>query len=81
MRRIIVFLGPSLNQHEATSILHAEYRPPAKRGDITAAADEGAEIIVLIDGVFHQDNAVAHREILYAIRKKGVIVIGSSAII
>ncbi len=79
MRRIIVFLGPSLRKDEAESILPAEYRPPAKRGDLTVAADEGAEIIVLIDGVFHQDNAVAHREILYAIRKKGVIVVGSSS--
>jgi len=78
MHRIIVFLGPSLDRHEAEKIFAAEYRPPAKRGDITGAANEGAEIIGLIDGVFHQDNAVAHREILYAV-KKGVKVIGASS--
>jgi hypothetical protein len=37
-----------------------------------------ADIIGLIDGVFHQESAVAHREILAAI-KKGVKVVGSSS--
>jgi hypothetical protein len=78
MPRTIVFLGPSLDPSTAEKILAAEYRPPAKRGDILRAVDDGAEIIVLIDGVFHQDSAVAHREILTAI-KKGVIVVGASS--
>jgi hypothetical protein len=39
---------------------------------------DGAGIIGLIDGVFHQESAVAHREILAAIRK-GVTVVGSSS--
>jgi hypothetical protein len=78
MHRIIVFLGPSLEQSEAEKILPAEYRPPAKRGDLLAAAGEGATIIGLIDGVFHQESAVAHREILTAI-KHGVKVIGASS--
>ena len=78
MQRIIVFLGPSLEQAAAEKILTAEYRPPAKRGDITKAVAEGAAIICLIDGVFHQDNAVAHREILSAV-KKGVKVVGASS--
>ncbi len=38
----------------------------------------GATIIGLIDGVFHQESAVAHREILAAI-KHGVTVIGASS--
>jgi hypothetical protein len=78
MRRIIVFLGPSLERNLAETILPAEYRPPAKRGDLLRAVQDGAEIIGLIDGVFHQESAVAHREILTAI-KKGVRVIGSSS--
>jgi hypothetical protein len=78
MHRIIVFLGPSLERDAAETILPAEYRPPAKRGDLLRAVQEGAEIIGLIDGVFHQESAVAHREILTAI-KKGVRVIGSSS--
>ncbi len=78
MHRIIVFLGPSLELSEAEKILSAEYRPPAKRGDLLAAAGAGATIIGLIDGVFHQESAVAHREILAAI-KHGVTVIGASS--
>ncbi|MGA2103819.1 TfuA-related McrA-glycine thioamidation protein [Methanoregula sp.] len=78
MQKIIVFLGPSLDPASAQKILAAEYRPPAKRGDILAAIHDGAEIIGLIDGVFHQDSAVAHREILAAV-KKGITVIGASS--
>lgn len=78
MPKIIVFLGPSLPHESAAAILHAEYRPPAKRGDVLAAVRDGASIICLIDGEFHQEAAVAHREILAAI-KAGVKVIGASS--
>jgi hypothetical protein len=78
MHRIIVFLGPSLEPEAAAAILPAEYRPPAKRGDLLKAVEDGATIIGLIDGVFHQESAVAHREILAAI-KKGVKVVGASS--
>jgi len=78
MQKIIVFLGPSLETTAAEKILSAHYLPPAKRGDLLAAVNDSATIIGLIDGVFHQESAVAHREILTAI-KKGVLVIGSSS--
>jgi hypothetical protein len=78
MQKIIVFLGPSLEQSAAEKILPALYRPPAKRGDLLSAVHDGATIIGLIDGVFHQESAVAHREILTAI-KKGVRVVGASS--
>jgi hypothetical protein len=78
MQKIIVFLGPSLDRTTAAEILAAEYREPAKRGDILLAVESGATVICLIDGVFHQDCAVAHREILHAI-KKGVRVVGASS--
>ena len=78
MPKIIVFLGPSLDLSAAEKILPAEYRPPAKRGDLLAAVADGADIICLIDGVFHQDCAVAHREILTAV-KKGIKVVGASS--
>jgi hypothetical protein len=78
MQKIIVFLGPSLEQSAAEKILPAEYRPPAKRGDLLAAARDGATIIGLIDGVFHQESAVAHREILTALQHD-IKVIGASS--
>jgi len=63
---------------EARSILDADYRPPARRGDVLAAARDGADIICLIDGVFFQDSSVAHKEILEALQM-GVKVIGASS--
>jgi hypothetical protein len=78
MQKIIVFLGPSLERETAKKILSAEYHPPARRGDLIFAAEKGATIIGLIDGVFHQESAVAHREILTAV-KKGVVVVGASS--
>jgi len=78
MQKIIVFLGPSLDPAAAEKILTADYRPPARRGDLLAAAENSATVIGLIDGVFHQESAVAHREILAAI-KKGARVVGASS--
>lgn len=78
MPKIIVFLGPSLPPDEARRIVDATFRPPAARGDVTQAVDDGAEIICLIDGVFFQECAVGHREILSAL-ERGVRVIGASS--
>lgn len=77
-RKVVVFLGPSLDADAAKNILDADYRPPASRGDIFMAVKEGAGIIGLIDGVFFQACAIAHREILYAL-EEGVKVIGASS--
>ncbi len=79
MPAVVIFLGPSLDTGTARSILGAaEYRPPAKRGDILRAVKDGADIIGLIDGVFFQDCSVAHKEILAAL-KAGVQVVGASS--
>ncbi|MCE5298844.1 MAG: TfuA-related McrA-glycine thioamidation protein [Methanoregulaceae archaeon] len=75
---IVVFLGPSLDPEAAGRLLNADFRPPAKRGDIARAAADGARIITLIDGVFFQDCSVGHREILGALTE-GVRVIGASS--
>ncbi len=79
MPSIVIFAAPSLTPEEARSILpEAEIRPPAKRGDVTAAAASGAEVIVIIDGVFFQNESVGHKEILAAL-KAGVRFYGSSS--
>lgn len=76
---IAVFLGPSCEREVAGTILPAEFLlPPAARGDLTSAAEHGARIITLIDGVFFQESAVGHREILAAL-KSGIRVIGASS--
>jgi hypothetical protein len=74
----VVFLGPSLPADRARQILKADYRPPARRGDIYQAAESGASVICLIDGVFFQDCSVAHKEVLYALGR-GCRVLGASS--
>jgi hypothetical protein len=78
MPEIVVFLGPSLSRAKAEQILQADFRPPAKRGDIYRAARDGARVICLIDGVFFQDCSVAHKEVLYAL-EAGARVVGASS--
>jgi hypothetical protein len=75
---IVIFLGPSLDRKHAHEIIDATFLPPARRGDLSLAAEGGARIIGLIDGVFFQECAVGHREILDALRG-GVRVIGASS--
>jgi hypothetical protein len=77
-KKIIVFIGPSLPSDEAYNILKAEYRPPVARGDIKNALKDDPDIIVIIDGVFHKEPAVSHKEILNAI-KNDVIVVGGAS--
>ena len=77
-KNVIIFLGPSLSHEEASNILDADYRPPIQRGDITAVLNENPDIIGIIDGVFHQQPAVSHREILDAL-KKGVTIVGGAS--
>lgn len=78
MQDVVIFLGPSLEVDTAEKILAARYLPPAKRGDLTDVVNRGVKIIGLIDGFFFQNSAVAHREILYGLRK-GISVVGASS--
>lgn len=78
MQDVVIFLGPSLEVDTAEKILAARYLPPAKRGDLTDVVNSGVKIIGLIDGFFFQNSAVAHREILYGLRK-GISVVGASS--
>lgn len=77
-KNIIIFLGPSLSADDASKILDADYRPPIQRGDVTAALKDNPDIIGIIDGVFHQQPAVSHREILAALKKDVTVVGGAS---
>ncbi|HEY9607509.1 MAG TPA: TfuA-related McrA-glycine thioamidation protein [Allocoleopsis sp.] len=79
MRKIVIFLGPSLPIAEAKEILDAIYLPPAKQADlISAVTTYKPDAIGLIDGVFLTCPSVWHKEILYAI-EQGVAVYGASS--
>jgi len=73
-----VFTGPSIHPDEAIEILNADYRPPVARGDIIKALKDDPDLIAIIDGVFHKEPAVSHKEILEAI-KKGVTLVGGAS--
>ena len=76
--KVVVYTGTSINHHDAKKILDADYRPPVKRNDIKKLMRNPPDIIGIIDGVFFDSAAVAHREIIEAI-KGGVIVVGGGS--
>ena len=82
MTDIVVFTGTSLSMEDAKQQMDAwqvrdiDYRPPIKRNDINILLDKRTpDIIGIIDGIFFDRAAVAHREILRALRA-GVTVVG-----
>ncbi len=77
---IVIYTGLSISFEEAKSIVDAQYYPPIKRGDIEQllSNNNNIEIIGIIDGVFHQSPAIAHKEILKAL-KQGITVIGGAS--
>ncbi len=77
-RRIVVFTGTSISHSEARTLLDATYRPPVFRGNIDEVLREGYRIIGIIDGIFFNRAAVAHKEILRAL-EAGVKVVGGGS--
>ena len=80
MMNIVIYTGLSISFNEAKAILDADYRPPVKRGDIYRLLEENdnIDVIGIIDGVFHQSPAVAHKEILKALKEDITVVGGAS---
>jgi hypothetical protein len=78
VRDTIVFLGPTLPIKEARRIFDADYRPPARRGDVYACLASPEKRLVLIDGLFHGAPSVWQRELLSAL-DEGLEVFGASS--
>lgn len=74
----IVFVGPTLGAGEAALLLDADFRAPAARGDLYRAAVRRPPAIGLIDGYFHSQPAVWHKEIAWAL-SEGIAVFGSAS--
>lgn len=75
--RVIVYTGTSISTPEAKKILDAEYQPPVRRDDLRSIRGH-VDVIGIIDGVFFDRAAVAHREII-EIMNKGTVVVGGSS--
>lgn len=71
-----IFIGPT---RPGNIPADADLRPPAQQGDIAAAALEGADTLIIIDGFFHQTLAPWHKEILFAL-DRGCRVIGAGSL-
>ncbi|WP_370674161.1 TfuA-like protein [Pleomorphomonas sp. PLEO] len=75
----VIFIGPSLHGAEARAPAGAALRPPAAKGDLYRAVEEGADVIGLVDGYFEATAAVWHKEILHAL-SCGVRMFGAASI-
>ena len=84
MVKIIIYAGLSIPFDEAKEILDSHddveviYKRPIKRGDLGQALKENPDIIGIIDGVFHQNSSVGHKEIMKVL-EKGITVVGASS--
>src|SRR5680860_1730384 len=77
----IIFLGPSLQINKAKKIIHADFRPPAKKGDfINLSLLSEKREIVLIDGVFLQEYPPTPIEVFQVVNNKNFKVYGASSI-
>jgi hypothetical protein len=82
MAKPIIFLGPSLRLEKAREVLpEADYRPPAKKGDLLRlASDPGAITVGLVDGVFLQDYPPTPIEVYHLARKKDTLLAGAASL-
>lgn len=82
MARPVIFLGPSLSHERARQIFpDAEYRPPAKKGDLLRlAADPDVRMVGLVDGVFLQDYPPTPIEVYQLAKKEGAILAGAASL-
>ena len=77
----VLFAGPSLHHDLVFLRRHqsdVDWHGPARCGDIVRAARGGATAIGLVDGLFDQDAAPWHKEILYAL-SLGIPVAGGAS--
>ena len=75
---IVVYAGTSISHSDARKILDADYRPPVRREDIRRLIKSQPDIIGIIDGIFFDSAAVAHREIIEALNS-GITVVGGGS--
>lgn len=82
MNKPVIFLGPSLSRQKAKNILEADYRPPAKKGDLLRLADLTKDIAMvgLVDGFFLQDYPPTPIEVYQLATKKNMLLVGAASL-
>jgi hypothetical protein len=77
--RTVVYVGPSIDVAEAATILPwAEFRPPVRAGDLYVAWNQGASVLLVIDGQFLQEDALPPREVV-DVAQDGALLYGASS--
>ncbi|MFZ0514870.1 MAG: TfuA-like protein [Candidatus Nitrosopolaris sp.] len=84
MNKPIVFIGPSLDIEKARKLFNADYRPPAKKGDLlrllSCINDDDRAIVGLVDGLFLQDYPPTPIEVYQLLVKKNMLVLGGASL-
>jgi hypothetical protein len=82
MKEPIVYLGPTLSREEASKILDADYRDPAKKGDFLRLAHTSDEkrYVGFIDGVFLHDYPPSPIEVYHLATRKNIELVGASSL-
>jgi hypothetical protein len=74
-----VFVGPTLAADRVSTIVaDATIHPPVAHGDLLRLDLGPGDTVVIIDGYYHQNASVRHKEIL-ALLARGVMVVGCSS--
>ena len=74
-----VFAGPTIDAAAVMAVLPgAEVHPPVAAGDLLELHAAPGDVVVVLDGVFHQSRSVRHKELLELIGR-GVTVWGASS--
>lgn len=77
--RVHVYVGPTLTAQEVTELCpEAIIHPPVAHGDLLRGEVGPADVVVIIDGFYHQRAPVRHKEILQLLAD-GTVVIGCSS--
>jgi TfuA protein len=82
LNKPVIFLGPSLSRQKAKNILEADYRPPAKKGDLLRLADltKDLAMVGLVDGFFLQDYPPTPIEVYQLATKKNMLLVGAASL-
>lgn len=82
MNKPIIYLGPTLSREEATKILDADYRDPAKKGDFLMLSRDTDEkkYVGFVDGVFLHDYPPSPIEVYHLATRKNIELIGAASL-
>jgi TfuA protein len=82
MNKPIIFLGPSLSHEKARQIFQADFRGPAKKGDLLRVSSivDDTTVVCLVDAVFLQDYPPSPIEVYQLMLNKNIKLFGAASL-